>query len=147
MKKSLLIIFLALAGISNTIMAQQPKVVVSDKSGWHKIGETTVKFEREKDEVLIMGADKFAALKFKVTDAAIDLISAEVHYDDGTSENIDIHIPLKMAGETKVYNIKGGERDLKKVVLVYKTVPNSKDEKAHVEIWGLKTNADKNNKK
>jgi hypothetical protein len=146
MKKALMIIFLAVAGIGNTILAQQPKVVVSDKTGWHKIGETTVKFEKEKDEVVIMGADKFASLKFKVTDASIDLISAEVHYDNGTSEKIDIHMPLKMAGETKVFNIKGGEHDLKKVVLVYKTVPNSKDEKAHVEIWGLKTNADKNHK-
>ena len=146
MKKALMIIFLAVAGIGNTILAQQPKVVVSDKTGWHKIGETTVKFEKEKDEVVIMGADKFASLKFKVTDASIDLISAEVHYDNGTSENIDIHMPLKMSGETKVFNIKGGEHDLKKVVLVYKTVPNSKDEKAHVEIWGLKTNADKNHK-
>lgn len=147
MKKVLIIIFLAAAGIGNTIMAQQPKIVVSDKTGWHKIGETTVKFDKEKDEIMIMGADKFASLKFKVTDAAIDLISADVYYDNGTSEKIDIHMPLKMSGETKVFNIKGGERDLKKVVLVYKTLPNSKDEKAHVEIWGLKTNADKNNKK
>ncbi|MDF2448435.1 MAG: hypothetical protein K0R26_939 [Bacteroidota bacterium] len=147
MKKVLMVIFLAVAGVGNTLMAQQPKVVVSDKTGWHKIGETTVKFEKEKDEVVIMGADKFASLKFKVTDASIDLISADVYYDNGTSENIDIRTPLKVSGETKVFNIKGGEHDLKKVVLVYKTLPNSKDEKAHVEIWGLKTNADKNNKK
>ncbi|MES2567804.1 MAG: hypothetical protein V4565_13105 [Bacteroidota bacterium] len=146
MKKALMIIFLAVAGMGNTIMAQQPKVVVNDKTGWHKIGETTVKLEKETDEIIIMGADKFASLKFKVTDAAIDLINADVYYDNGTSEKININMPLKMAGETKVFNIKGGEHDLKKVVLTYKTMPNSKDQKAHVEIWGLKTNADKNHK-
>ena len=31
--------------------AQKPAVVVSDKTGWHKIGETTVDFKKEKDEV------------------------------------------------------------------------------------------------
>lgn len=138
-----MIAFLALAGINNTTVAQQAKVVVNDKTGWHKIGETTVSFEKETDEIMIMGADKFASIKFKVTDAPIDLISGEVYYDNGTSERININMPIKMAGETKVFNIKGGERDLKKVVLVYKTMPNQKDKKAHVELWGLKTNADK----
>lgn len=139
----MMIISLALSGVMNVVNAQKPAVVVSDKTGWHKIGETTVNFEKETDEIVVMGADKFASLKFKVTDAAIDLINADVYYDNGTSEKIKINMPLKMAGETKVFNIKGGEHDLKKVVLTYKTLPNSNDKKAHVELWGLKTNADK----
>ncbi|MBC7695353.1 MAG: hypothetical protein H7141_07915 [Burkholderiales bacterium] len=143
MKKLMMIISLALSGVMNVVNAQKPAVVVSDKTGWHKIGETTVNFEKETDEIVVMGADKFASLKFKVTDAAIDLINADVYYDNGTSEKIKINMPLKMAGETKVFNIKGGEHDLKKVVLTYKTLPNSNDKKAHVELWGLKTNADK----
>jgi len=48
-----------------------------------------------------------------------------------------------MAGESRVIDLNGGERNLKKIVFVYKTLPNRKDEKAHVEIWGLKTNTDK----
>lgn len=139
----MMIISLAVSSLMNVAIAQKPAVVVSDKTGWQKIGETTVKFEKETDEIVVMGADKFASLKFKVTDAAIDLINADVYYDNGSSEKININMPLKIAGETKVFNIKGGEHDLKKVVLTYKTLPNGKDKKAHVELWGLKTNADK----
>ena len=142
----MMIILLAISGVMNLAIAQKPAVVVSDKTGWHKIGETTVNFEKETDEIIIMGADKFASIKFKVTDASINLINADVYYDNGSSEKIKINMPLKMAGETKVFNIKDGEHDLKKVVLTYKTLPNSKDQKANVEIWGLKTNADKNHK-
>ena len=143
MKKLMMIVSLAVLSMMNVAIAQKPAVVVNDKTGWQKIGETTVDFEKETDEIVVMGADKFASLKFKVTDAAIDLINADVYYDNGSSEKIKINMPLKMAGETKVFNIKGGERDLKKVVLTYKTLPNGKDKKAHVELWGLKTNADK----
>ena len=50
---------------------------------------------------------------------------------------------IKNPGETRVVSLNGGERSIKKIVLTYKTVPNSKDQKAHLELWGLKTNPDK----
>ena len=44
--------------------------------------------------------------------------------------------------ESKAYNLNGGERNLKKISFDYNTLPNIKDEKAEIEVWGLKTNAD-----
>lgn len=123
--------------------AQQPKVVVSDKTGWHKIGETTVDFKKETDEVLILGADRFASIKFKVTDAPIDLVSIMVYYESGDAQKISTMMQINAPGESKTIDLNGGERSLKKIVFVYKTLPNRKDVKAHIEIWGLKTNTDK----
>jgi hypothetical protein len=46
-----------------------------------------------------------------------------------------------MAGnESRVINLNGGERSLKKIVFVYKTLPNQNKEKAEVAVWGLKIN-------
>jgi len=143
MKKALMIILLAVAGSFSAANAQQPAVITSDKTGWHKIGETTVNFQKEKDEILVLGADRFASIKFKVTDAPIDLKDLEVYYESGDKQDVKINMPIKMAGESRVIDLNGGERNLKKIVFVYKTLPNRKDEKAHVEIWGLKTNTDK----
>lgn len=143
MKKTLMIILLAVAGSISVVNAQQPAVITSDKTGWHKIGETTVNFQKEKDEILVVGADRFASIKFKVTDAPIDLKDLEVYYESGDKQDVKINMPIKMAGESRVIDLNGGERNLKKIVFVYKTLPNRKDEKAHVEIWGLKTNTDK----
>jgi hypothetical protein len=145
--KKLAVILLSIAAMCGKTFAQQPAVVVSDKTGWHKIGETTVNFEKDKDEVVVMLADKFAKVKFKVTDAPIDLVSCEVYYESGDKQDIMINAPLKAMGETKVIDLNGGERNLKKIVFVYKTEPNHKDKKAHVEIWGKKTNADKDSHK
>lgn len=141
MKKVICILALAVISIGN--LAAQTKVVVNDSKGWHKIGETTVDFTREVDEVKVIGADRFAALMFKVTDAPINLVEIEVYYESGDNQKIKVGYPIKAPGESKAIDINGIERSIKKIVFVYKTLPNHKDEKAHVEIWGLKTNAEK----
>ncbi len=142
MKKVLMITLLAITGSYGIASAQQPAVVVSDKTGWHKIGETTVNFEKDRDEVLVLGADKFASIKFKVTDAAINLMDVEVYYESGDKQVVKINMPIKLAGESRTIDLNGGERNLKKIVFVYKSLENGKEKKAHVEIWGMKTNAD-----
>ncbi len=142
MKKIAFLLFLAIAGINTNVKAQSPKVVVSDKTGWHKIGETTVDFTKERDEISVLGADKFAALIFKVDDAPIHIMDIEVFYESGESQKVNVNAAVKAPGQTKDIAIKGGERSIKKIVFVYKTLPNRKDLKAHVEILGLKTNAD-----
>lgn len=142
MKKTLIIILLAIAGSFGIATAQQPAVMVSDAAGWHKIGEKSVNFKTERDEISVIGADRFSAIKFKVTEAPIDLVSLEITYESGDKQDVMINQEIKKAGESRTIDLKGGaERSIKKIIFVYKTLPNSKDEKAHVEIWGLKTNA------
>ncbi len=142
MKKKLNIILLALMGTAGIATAQSPAIITSDKSGWHKIAETTVDFTKERDEVSVMIADRFAALQFKVQDAPIDLISLEVTYESGDNQKIDVNSPIKAHSQSGIIKINGGERSIKTIAFVYKTLPNSKDTKAHVEIWGMKTNSD-----
>ena len=143
MKKTMIVILLAIAGSFGAARAQQPAVMLNDKSGWHKIGETTVDFKRDSDEIIVIGTDRFASIKFKVVDAPINLISLAVHYESGDAQIININMPIKAPGESRTIDLNGGERSIKKIVFVYKTLPNNKDVKAHVEIWGLKTNKDK----
>ena len=109
--KTMIMMLLAFAGSIGIASAQTPAVMVSDAAGWHKIAERTVDFKMDKDEIAVMGSDRFSTIKFKAP------------------------------GESRVIDLKGGsERSIKKIIFVYKTLPNSKDEKAKVEIWGLKTN-------
>ncbi len=146
MKKITMIIILAI-GASYGKANAQTGIILSDKTGWHSIGETTVDFKKDSDEVNVIIADKFAALKFKVEDAPIDLMSMTVYYESGDHQHVKIDTQVKAEGESRVIDLNGGERSIKKIVFVYKTLPNRKDEKAHVEIWGMKTNADENYKK
>jgi hypothetical protein len=141
MKKTLIIMLLAIAGSFGIVSAQTPAVMISDAAGWHKIGERTVAFKTDRDEIAVIGSDRFSTLKFKVTEAAIDLISIEIAFESGDNQNVTINQQVKAPGESRTIDLKGGsERSIKKIVFIYKTLPNSKDEKARVEIWGLKTN-------
>lgn len=143
MKKVIAFILLAIAGFSGVVSAQKPAVIINDKDGWHKIAETTVDFSRDHDEVAVLIADKFSMLKFKVTDASIQLVDLEVFYESGDSQKVTIGYEIKSKGESKTIDLNGGERAIKRISFNYRTVPNMKDKKAHVEIWGLKTNPDK----
>ncbi len=143
MKKVLLITLLAITVGNISAFAQKPEVIISDKTGWHRIGKTTVNFKKEKEEILIMGSNRFASIKFKVLDAPIDLISLEVHYASGDKQDININAPIKAPGESRIIDLNGGERTLQKIIFVYRTLPNHKDIRAHIEIWGLKTNTDR----
>ena len=143
MKKVIFLTLFAVVGAFGFVSAQKPAVVVNDKTGWHKIAETTVDFTKDHDEVMVMLADKFSTLKIKVTDASIQLIDLEIFYESGDNQKVPIGYEIKSMGESKTIDLNGGERSIKKISFNYKTVPNTKDKKAHVEIWGKKTNADK----
>jgi len=141
MKKLLFTLGTIVLGIT-AMNAQKPAVVVNDKTGWHKIGETTVDFEQEQDQVAVLMADRFASLKFKVTDAPIELIDIDVIFTEGDKQNIRVGYAIKKEGDnSREIDLKGGsERSIKTIVFRYKTLENRKDKKAHVEIWGRKTN-------
>lgn len=140
MKKILFILFLATVGISGAAMAQKPEVITSDKTGWHKIGENKVDFIRDRDEMMVMGANRFAKIKFKVEHEAIHISSVEVYYESGDKQVAAVDISLKAGEESKTIDLDGGERNVKKIVFVYKSISNQKGKKADLEIWGLKTN-------
>jgi len=120
----------------------QPAIEVSDKSGWHKIAETTVSFTADRDEVAVLMADRYAKLKFKVTDASITISSIMVSYEDGTKQDVPVQLTFSKGEESRVVDIPGSEKSIKRIGFVYKTLPNQANEKAHVEIWGYKSNAD-----
>lgn len=140
MKKIAVFVLLAMAIAYGSANAQS--VVVSDKSGWHKIGSRTIDFKNDKDEITVMGADKFSSIKFKINDAPVNLQNVQVFYETGDKQDIAVNSPIGPSLESKAYNLNGGERSLKKIAFDYSTLPNIKDEKAEIEVWGLKTNAD-----
>jgi hypothetical protein len=74
----------------------------------------------------------------KVTDAPINIVNVEVFYESGEPEKIDVKNELQAGSETRKIDLKGANQDIQKVVFTYKTLPNHEDEKAHVELYGLK---------
>ncbi|HMH33166.1 MAG TPA: hypothetical protein VK543_09070 [Puia sp.] len=136
--KKYLFVLLSVFFAANVLHAQKPEVMTSTKPGWHKIGEAKVNFKTEKDEFLVLVADRFKAIRIKVKDAPIHIEDMQIHYEKGAKEDVQIRSNFNAGTESRVIDLKNHDADLKKVVFVYNTVPNSKVEKAEIELWGLK---------
>lgn len=138
MKKSAVILVVLFMALVNFTFAQSPGVVTSAKPGWHKIGEVKASFKMENESIVVIGNDKFKSLKLKVTEAPINIENVRVFYENGASEEISVRSELKSGAETRVIDLDHSAEDIKKVEFTYKTLPNRKDEKAHIELYGLK---------
>ena len=137
MKKILLVLTVFMIG-AGALQAQKPEVVIKDKDGWQKIGEAKVDFKTEKDAFVIMGADKFKAIQVRVKDAPIHLEDLNIEFDGGAKQDVNLKESYSAGSKTKVINLKDAPKGLKKVEFIYRTVPNAKDERAEIELWGLK---------
>ena len=77
-------------------------------------------------------------LKFKVTDAPINMMRMIVRYDDGGApENIDLRFNIPQGGESRVIDLRGGRRKLKSVEFWYDT-KGILNGRADVTLFGLK---------
>jgi hypothetical protein len=138
MKKVALVVVVLCIALMNSAFAQEPSVMLSNKPGWHKIGEVKADFKMENESIAVLGKDRFKSILLKVTDAPINIQSLQVFYEDGGMEEFDVKNELKANSETRKIDLKDSSKELKKVTFTYKTLPNQKDEKAHVELYGLK---------
>src|SRR4051812_4396105 len=136
--KKVMAIMMLIAAFAVNAHAQKPAVVVSNKPGWQKIGEITADLKVDKDAIAVLGKDKFKAIQLRVTDAPLQIYDLEVFFENGEKEDIQVRENLKAGGETKTLDLKGGTREIKKVAFIYKTVENANNDKAHVELYGMK---------
>jgi len=140
MKKTILMFGMMLAVTCyTTVFAQKPAVVTSNEAGWQHIGQTTASFGTQNESIKVLGADEFTAIRLKVTEAPLHIERLQVFYESGEMEEIDVRSEINANTETRVIKLKHPDRDINKVAFTYKTVKNSKGEKADVSLYGLKT--------
>src|SRR6185295_9529703 len=96
--------FIAFVLSVGILSAQQPAVMVSTAPGWHKIASTTVDFKKDRDEVSVLGADRFTAIRFMVTEAPIDLQDLEIWFENGTKQDVQVRTPVEAGKESRVIN-------------------------------------------
>lgn len=140
LSKKIVIICLLLATVSGMAMAQQVKKPKPGAVGtWRLLGTTQAKHTADHDAIIVAGPyDYFRKLKFKVTDAQLNMIRMIVRYDDGgLPENIDIRFNIPKGGESRVIDLKGGRRKLKSIDFWYDT-KGFLNGKADVTLFGLK---------
>jgi hypothetical protein len=117
--KNLAVFAVAASAIFGNAFGQKPSVVTDNEPGWRKIGETTASFKSQNESIHVIGADEFAAIKLKVTDAPLEITRLQVFYESGDMEEIDVRNKLQAGSETRTFNLKHADRDISKVAFTY----------------------------
>jgi hypothetical protein len=131
---------LTLAGLAPAAHAQK---VAQPKAGaagtWRLIGQTHADHGADHDTIIVQGPyDNFRKIKFKVTDAPLNMQRMVVTYDNGAPDNIDIRQNIPQGGESRVIDLRGvGKRSLRRIDFWYDTKGFLKG-KADVTVFGMK---------
>jgi len=106
---------------------------------WRLIGQTHAGHSADHDVIVVKGPfDNFRKIKFKVTDAPLNMHYMLVTYDNGAPDRIDVRQNIPKGGESRVIDLRGvGKRSLRRVEFWYDT-KGLLNGKADVTLFGMK---------
>jgi len=146
MTKRFMTTLVAVAGVlamTGVTPARADKQVAHPAPGpagsWRLIGQTHADHSADHDTIVVKGPyDNFRKIKFKVTDAPLNMQHMVVTYDNGEPDKIDIRQNIPQGGESRAIDLKGiGKRSLRRIDFWYDTKGFLKG-KADVTVFGMK---------
>lgn len=105
--------------------------------GWELLGSKKVGFITDRDVIQVGRREgRFKAIKLRVKEAPIYMTDLKVIYSYGQPDDLPIRSEIRAGGETRAIDLKGRERAIKEIQMVYRSKPTFKG-LATVEVWGL----------
>ena len=106
---------------------------------WRYLGTVNARFTADHDAIVVQGPyDFFRRIKFKVTNAPINIIRLIVTYDDGgLPENIDTRFSIPAGGESRIIDLRGNRRKIRTIEFWYDT-KGVLQGRANVSVFGQK---------
>ncbi len=110
--------------------------------GWKVLGERTVSFSSDRD-VISVRAEKglYSKIKLQVRRRGVRLEDVTITYGDGSSHTLKVRSFIKAGGETRVFDLPGDARVIKKVSFLYRGRGCGRG-KALVRLLGKQAGAD-----
>lgn len=127
----------AAVAVAAMIVAFAPESMARPNNrNWELLGTRDVGFLVDKD-VIQVGRDDgdFSKIQLRVKGNEIEMLDMKVVYGNGQVDDIPVREHIKAGGQTRQIDLKGGERVIKRIELVYKSKPSFKGQ-ATVEVWG-----------
>lgn len=114
------------------------KTASSTKAEWKFIADKTVRFGVDHDVIHLGNLnDDFRQIKLKVTSGPLKILDMKVYFDNDEVQDIPIRNQIRQGGETRVIDLTGGLRHLKKIEFWYETKGFAKG-RSRVAVWGRK---------
>jgi hypothetical protein len=106
---------------------------------WRLLGQVTANLTADHDVIVVKGPfDNFRRIKFKVTDAPLNITRLVVTYDNGEPDRLDVRQRIEKGGESRVIDLRGaGQRSLRRIDFWYDTAGVGRG-RADVTVFGTK---------
>ena len=106
---------------------------------WRLIGTTHASHKADHDSLIVRGPfDNFRKIKFKVTDAPLELQRLVVTYDNGVPDKLEVRENIRKGGESRAIDLKGvGKRSIRRIDFWYET-RGLRNGQADVTVFGMK---------
>lgn len=121
-----------------SMLATIAVVLLSSFAGpkWEMLGSRQVNYAVDHDEIVVTGWEgKFEAIKIKVVKGPINMHKVIVHFRNGGKQEIELRNNFKAGSESRVVDLTGDDRVIRKIDLWYDT-KNASKKRATVQVWG-----------
>ena len=106
--------------------------------GWELLGTQTVDFGVDRDVIRVGREDgRFTAIRLRVRNSDVHLMDLKVIYGDNEVDHIAVDRLIRADSDTGPLDLKGRERFIKEIQLVYRSRPDRRGGHAVVEVFGL----------
>ena len=122
------------------LFAQRPGQPAPGSPGsWRIIGTTHASHSADHDALMVKGPfDDFRKIKFKVTDAPLNMYHMVVTYENGQPDRIDVRQNISKGGESRVIDLKGrGTRRIRRIEYWYES-KGLLNGTADITVFGMK---------
>jgi hypothetical protein len=104
---------------------------------WELLGAKKINKSYDRDVISVTATEgTFNALRFKVKYRPVTIYDMKVHYGNGRVEDIKVRYHVQAGGESRIINLRGRDRVIKKVVFRYETKTLS-GRRAEIRLFGL----------
>ena len=89
---------------------------------WEHLGTKKVTHKVDHDVIVVTAAEGvFTKLKFKVLISPVHIMDMKVHFRNGQVQDIQLRQLIPAGGQSRVIDLAGNKRFIKKVTFFYKT--------------------------
>lgn len=105
---------------------------------WQRLGQRQVAFRTDRDTIMVTGVEgRFSKVMIEVQENGIEVLDLEVHFGDGTKQDVQVRERIPAGGRTRAIELPGEARVINRVVALYKT-EDRRDGRATIVLWGLR---------
>lgn len=104
--------------------------------GWEHLGTRQVDFGADRDVIDCTGEGRFTAFQVEVEDGDLEMFDIVVTFGNGDKESPKIRLMFDDSTRTRVIDLPGNKRFVKRIAFMYKSIRATRDGKAVINLYG-----------